>query len=142
MYRLSGLAAAAALVLVLTGCASSPRFTEGPGGGALHDGGRVPGNFSQTGTASYYAWKFHGKKTASGERYNMHDLTAAHRTLPFGIIVKVKNLDNGKTVTVRINDRGPYKKGRIIDLSLAAAKKIGLTASGVARVKITVADQR
>lgn len=86
-----------------------------------------------TGKASYYTT---GTHTASGERYNKHGLTAAHRTFKFGTRVKVTNLSNGKSVIVRINDRGPFIKGRIIDLSLGAAKQIGLTHSGVARVKI------
>lgn len=77
-----------------------------------------------------------GKKTASGEIYRSSKLTAAHRTLPFGTEVKVTNLSNGRSVKVRINDRGPYKKGRIIDLSKAAARKLGLLQKGIATVKI------
>ena len=90
----------------------------------------------QTGKASYYADKFHGRTTANGEKFNMHDITAAHKTLPFGTKVKVTNLKNNKSVVVRINDRGPYAKGRIIDLSKAAAKKIDMIADGVANVRI------
>lgn len=86
------------------------------------------------GLASWYGPGFHGKKTASGEEYNMHELTAAHKTLPFGTKLKVTNVDNGKTIVVRINDRGPYIKGRILDLSFAAAKQLGYT--GVAKLKI------
>lgn len=89
------------------------------------------------GYASYYGSKFHGKRTASGEIFNQNLLTAAHRTFKFGTKVRVKNLRNNKTVTVRINDRGPFIKGRIIDLSKSAAKKIGMIQSGVAKVKIT-----
>lgn len=92
--------------------------------------------FKQTGKASYYASKFHGRQTANGERFNMHDLTAAHKTLPFNTKVRVTNLKNNKSVVVRINDRGPYAKGRIIDLSKAAAKKIDMIADGVATVKV------
>ncbi len=88
---------------------------------------------AQTGVASYYK---HGKRTANGERFNPHGLTAAHRTLPFGTRVLVTNLRNGKSVIVRINDRGPFAHGRVIDLSLGAAKVVGLTASGVAKVKV------
>jgi len=88
---------------------------------------------AQTGKASYYK---HGSRTANGERFNPHGLTAAHRTLPFGTKVLVTNLKNGKSVIVRINDRGPHVKGRIIDLSYGAAKAVGLTAMGVAQVKI------
>lgn len=90
-----------------------------------------------TGMASYYK---SGKRTANGERFNPQGLTAAHRTLPFGTKVAVTNLKTGKTVVVRINDRGPFIKGRVIDLSLGAAKVVGLTKSGVARVKVTVLD--
>lgn len=93
--------------------------------------------FKQTGNASYYGKKFHGRQTANGEKFNMRDLTAAHRTLPFNTKVKVTNLKNNKSVIVRINDRGPFAKGRIIDLSRAAAEKIGLIADGVAMVEIT-----
>ncbi len=88
---------------------------------------------AQTGVASYYK---HGKRTANGERFNPHGLTAAHRTLPFGTRVLVTNLRNGKSVIVRINDRGPFSHGRVIDLSLGAAKVVGLTKSGVAKVKV------
>lgn len=86
------------------------------------------------GTASYYADFFHGRLTANGERFNMHALTAAHKTLPFGSMVRVTNLDNGKSVMVRINDRGPYVDGRIIDLSLKAARELGMVHHGIGRV--------
>lgn len=92
---------------------------------------------SQTGKASYYADKFDGRKTASGEIFRNQKLTAAHKTLPFGTKVKVTNLNNGKTVKVRVNDRGPFVAGRIIDLSKKAAKKIDIDKEGVAKVKIT-----
>jgi rare lipoprotein A len=88
------------------------------------------------GKASFYANQFHGRKTASGETFNMANLTAAHPSLPFGTFVRVTNLRNGKDVIVRINDRGPFVKGRIIDLSKSAAKEIGLINSGTARVKL------
>lgn len=93
---------------------------------------------SETGEASWYGPTFHGKTTANGERYNMLLLTAAHRTLPFGTLVKVTNLGNGKTATVRINDRGPFLKGRILDLSYAAARALGANAPGVIRVRLDV----
>jgi rare lipoprotein A len=83
--------------------------------------------FYQEGKASYYAYKFHGKKTASGERYHKNKLTAAHRTLPMNTKVKVTNKSNGKWVIVRINDRGPYSRKYIIDLSYRAAKHLGMT---------------
>ena len=88
------------------------------------------------GIASFYAKKFHGRRTANGETFNNNALTAAHKTLPFGSKVKVINLQNRKSVVVRINDRGPFIRGRIIDLSVAAAKKIDLGHHGTARVKL------
>lgn len=98
--------------------------------------------FSQTGIASYYAKKFNGRRTANGEIYSDNKLTAAHRTLPFGTRLEVTNLRNGKTVQVRINDRGPYSKGRIIDLSKSAARQIGLISAGVGKVRITLAGKK
>lgn len=90
------------------------------------------------GYASYYGKKFQGRRTASGEKFNMNALTAAHRTLPFGTICRVTNLQNNKSVTVRINDRGPVKRERIIDLSYAAAKKLEAILPGIIRVRIEV----
>lgn len=98
-------------------------------------------NFTQTGLASYYANKFHGRRTASGERYSKHKLTAAHRTLPFGAIVKVTEVKTGKWLVVRINDRGPHVRKRIIDLSYAAAKQLGMVkGAGIIKVKIKVVE--
>ena len=94
------------------------------------------GSTLDTGVASWYGSKFHGKMTANGETYNMNDLTAAHRSLPFNTVVKVTNLDNGKTVRVRINDRGPYVDNRVIDLSREAARKIDMESTGVAQVRL------
>lgn len=88
--------------------------------------------------ASYYAEKFHGRKTASGETFNMNALTCAHKTLPFGTMLRVTNLQNNATVDVRVNDRGPFVKGREIDLSKAAAQKLGMIKTGTARVKIEI----
>ena len=93
----------------------------------------------ETGMASFYSNKHEGKKTASGEVYKKAKLTAAHKTLPFGTDVKVTNLANKQTVIVRVNDRGPFVKGRIIDLSRKAAQKLGMIDEGVARVKIEYA---
>ncbi len=92
--------------------------------------------FEQTGTASWYGGKFHGRKTSNGETYDMHKKSAAHKILPFNTYVKVTNLDNNKSTIVRINDRGPFAKGRIIDLSYAAAKELGVVGPGTARVNI------
>jgi rare lipoprotein A len=91
---------------------------------------------SQTGKASFYADKFDGRKTANGEIFSNTKLTAAHKTLPFGTKVKVINLSNGKSVRVRINDRGPFVAGRMIDLSKKAARKINMVNAGVGNVKI------
>lgn len=88
------------------------------------------------GKASYYGGRHHGLKTASGERFNKNDLTAAHKTLPFGTRVKVTNLHNNRVVVVRINDRGPYARGRVIDLSERAAREVGMIKAGVAPVKL------
>ena len=92
--------------------------------------------FEQTGTASWYGKKFHGRKTSTGEIYNMYAKTAAHKTLPFGTTVSVKNLENGKETLVRVNDRGPFVKGRVIDLSYKGAEDIGILEKGTAYVKI------
>lgn len=105
--------------LAASGCASTSRVT-------------------QSGLASWYGPDFHGKKTANGEVYDQNGLTAAHKTLPFDTIVRVTNLDNGRQVTVRINDRGPYVQGRVIDLSRAAAREIQMIGPGTARVRIEV----
>ncbi len=87
--------------------------------------------------ASYYSETYNGKKTANGEIYHSSELTAAHKKLPFGTKVKVTNLSNGKTVKVRVNDRGPYVAGRIIDLTRKAAEKIDMLVAGVVKVKIS-----
>ena len=92
------------------------------------------------GTASFYGKRFHGRTTANGERFDMHAMTAAHRTLPFGSKVRVTNPSNGKQVIVRINDRGPFAKGRAIDLSRAAAEEIGLIRRGHARVEMELVE--
>ena len=100
--------------------------------------GQAAGEFPAYGKASWYGSYHHGKKTASGEKFDMHELTAAHKFLPFGTLLKVVNLKNGKEVIVMINDRGPFSKKRIIDLSRAAAEKIGLIERGTARVRVDV----
>ena len=92
--------------------------------------------FVQTGVASWYGDDFHGKKTSNGETYDMHAMTAAHKTLPLGVFVKVQNRENGREAIVRVNDRGPFVKGRIIDLSYAAAKTLGVDVAGTAAVRI------
>lgn len=96
-----------------------------------------PGDF-QKGVASWYGPGFHGKKTASGEVYDMHSLTAAHNILPLHSWVRVTNLDNGEDVVVKINDRGPFVDDRVIDLSLSAAKKLGMVGPGTVPVRVSV----
>lgn len=96
--------------------------------------------YRETGGASFYADRFQSRKTASGERFDQSALTAAHKKLPFGTRVRVTNIANGKTVVVRINDRGPFVNGRIIDLSRSAFTRIGNTRSGVINVKIEVVN--
>jgi len=93
---------------------------------------------SAVGVASFYGQKYQGRRTASGEIYDMRKMTAAHRSLPFGANVRVTDLSNNRTVIVRINDRGPFTRERIIDLSLAAARQLGIVQKGTARVKIEV----
>ena len=102
----------------------------------------APSTIIETGLASWYGAKHHGKRTASGEIFDQKKFTAAHRTLPWGSIVKVTNLDNGKSVEVRINDRGPFKKGRVIDLSRAAARALGMVESGVSPVQMELLSPR
>lgn len=111
-------------LVALQGCATSGKHRQN--------------GFSQTGIASWYGKKFHGRTTASGERYDMYALTAAHPSLPFGTRVRVTHLESGKSVVVRITDRGPFIKGRIIDLSYRAAKKLGMLEEGIARVRIEI----
>jgi rare lipoprotein A len=94
--------------------------------------------YDQVGIASWYGPGFHGNRTSNGEIYDMYAMTAAHKTLPFNTIVKVVDLDTGRSVIVRINDRGPFIPGRIIDLSYAAAKELGIVEKGLARVGLKV----
>lgn len=112
------------LLLAVAGCASSRT--------------KVAAGDVERGIASWYGPGFHGRDTASGERYDMHALTAAHRTLPFGTVVEVRNLANGLVTQVRINDRGPFAKNRIIDLSNAAAQAIAMIGPGTARVELRI----
>jgi rare lipoprotein A len=114
--EISHLVFAAAIVLSLSSCARK---------------------ITETGKGSYYADKFEGRSTASGEKFDQGKMTAAHRTLPFGTKVKVTNVANGRSVTVTVNDRGPFAAGRIIDVSKKAANKLGMVNAGVANVKIS-----
>jgi len=124
------------------GCAGSRRAADPAGASgsaapaAAEEGGRW--RTYETGVASWYGGRWHGRKTANGERYNQNSMTAAHKRLPFHTKVKVTNLRTGKSCVVRINNRGPYVRGRVIDLSVAAAKKIGSYEGGLSRVRLEV----
>jgi rare lipoprotein A len=96
--------------------------------------------YVERGIASWYGTKFHGERTSSGEPYNMYAMTAAHKSLPLPTYVEVRNLQNGRTVTVKVNDRGPFVNNRIIDLSYTAAKKLGITGNGTGMVEIRAID--
>jgi rare lipoprotein A (peptidoglycan hydrolase) len=141
--------------LLAMGCASTPRFAEKDsrnGDSSVHPRNESrpkdpqPSPVTPTGKAllilegvvSYYAHDFQGKATSNGETFNMNDLTAAHRTFPFGTRVKVTNLENNKTVVVRVNDRGPFVEGRIMDLSMGAAKELDLIRTGTTRARLEV----
>jgi rare lipoprotein A len=136
-------------LLFLQSCASSVRFSSGEtssggsgsptsGGGKTGGGTPVPVGTTFRGFASYYGDKFHGRTTANGEVFDQEALTAAHKTLPFGTIVKVTNVKNNRTVVVRVNDRGPFVEGRIIDLSRRAAEEIDMIRAGVTEVEIEI----
>lgn len=114
------------LLVLLAGC-SSPGPSRDSGGSA---------GYRAEGKASWYGSRHHGRRTASGERFDQHALTAAHRSLPLGSRVKVTNLRNQRSVVVRINDRGPHARSRIIDLSRAAAERLGMLRGGVAPVRV------
>jgi rare lipoprotein A len=119
------------LALALAACASGPAPSPGGGGGVASGGREI-----ERGLASWYGAQHHGRRTANGESFDMNALTAAHKTLSFGTRVRVFNPASGQAVVVRINDRGPFTPGRVIDLSRAAADRIGLIRAGVAPVVI------
>jgi rare lipoprotein A len=99
---------------------------------------RPPPGTTLVGIASWYGPRFHGRRTANGEVYDMHRLTAAHKTLPFDTLLEVRNLENGRAVLVRVNDRGPHVKRRIVDVSYAAAQELGMLGSGITRVELRI----
>jgi rare lipoprotein A len=121
---------AASLLVTFTGC------------GAIHNAQMHEMNKIQFGVASWYSNDFHGSKTSNGEKYDKDAFTAAHRMLPFGTIIKVTNIKNGRSAYVRVNDRGPHKASRKIDMSYASAKKIGMINDGVARVRLEVMNDK
>lgn len=124
------LAVALLVCTVFVSCQSQPP--------PIHRFPGYPVGFNERGVASWYGPGFHGNKTANGERYDMHKLTAAHRTLPLGSIAVVRSVSTGRQVTVRINDRGPFAKGRVLDLSLAGAEAIGMTGNGTDQIELQV----
>ena len=134
------------LAVYLAGCASAERFTGGSSSTSGASTGSSPGAsrysgkilLTIVGQASYYSDGFNGNKTASGETFNKDAFTAAHREFPFGTLLRVTNLSNNRSVEVTVNDRGPFEKGRIIDLSEAAANAIGMVQAGTAEVRIQV----
>lgn len=117
------------LIATLAACGGTPKPVYFPG---------YPVGFVERGIASWYGPGFHGNKTASGERYDMHQLTAAHRTLPLGSVAVVQSVSTGRQVTVRINDRGPFARGRVLDLSLAGAQALGMTGAGTDQIELRV----
>jgi len=130
--------AAIIFATTLVGCVSSPRYTSVKTCGLSAESGSF--SMVEEGMASYYGDEFDGRQTASGEIFDQDEFTAAHKTLPFQTKVRVTNLNNGKDVIVRVNDRGPFAEGRIIDLSYAAANKIGMIGKGTVKVRIEVIE--
>lgn len=147
MEKLKRLLNLTIFLVLMTGCSSSVRFSsadfEYPKGYEYKTDTEARKSYEGAtfrGKASFYADQFHGRTTASGETFDMNKLSAAHRSLPFGTVVRVTNLWNNRSVTVRINDRGPFKEGRIIDLSKAAAHEIGMNKAGVVDVELVVLE--
>lgn len=127
--------AACALVLAAAACAAG---CAGTPPGEYAEVGRDPAH--ETGLASYYAHRYNGRPTASGEPYDENSLTAAHRTLPFGTRIRVTSLANGRSVDLRVNDRGPFVEGRIVDVSWRAAQELDFVAAGLVKVRLQVLD--
>jgi rare lipoprotein A len=124
---------AALVLLALAGC--TPKVMGPP-----LQGGLAPAGAVQEGVASWYGAPYHGRATASGERYDQEGLTAAHRSLPFGTRIRVTNLVNGRSLVLRVNDRGPFKSDRIVDLTRRAARELGFLGAGSAPVRLEVLD--
>jgi rare lipoprotein A len=138
MRTVRGVFAAFVIGALLAGCVAAP---PPPAPAPPPRAAQKPPPFVQVGMASYYGPGFNRKLTADGEAFNMNALTAAHRSLPLNAKVRVTNLENGRSVIVRINDRGPFDKNRIIDLSARAARELGMTHDGVTRVKLELVDE-
>jgi rare lipoprotein A len=132
---------AAALVLALAAaCAHGPQRDDSRGEAPGPRTGTQRREAGEVGVASFYGRRFHGRTTASGARYDMHALTCAHPSAPFGARLKVTELDGGRSVVVTVNDRGPFVRGRVVDLSLAAARALGIVERGLARVRVERLD--
>ena len=130
-------------LLIMIGCHSSPRYGQRNSSSlkTKDASGKVTKHRrSMTGVTSFYAEDFHGKVTANGETYDMYGLTAAHKTLPFNTLIRVTNMENKQSIVLRVNDRGPYAKGRILDCSYGAAVKLGFIGNGTAKVRIDVME--
>lgn len=150
-WRVAPLLFLLAAMLVLSGCAgiNKPYRTGGSGSakpytirGKTYRPFTSAHGFTEVGVASWYGPGFHGKLTANGERYNQNSMTAAHKLLPFNTDIRVTNLDNGKSIVVRINDRGPFVDNRVIDLSRTGAEKIGMIGPGTARVRLEAVNAK
>jgi rare lipoprotein A len=139
MHDTSRIARATAILLLASILTACPSVVQRPAASRADTPAPAPEQEVETGMAAWYGDRYHGRKTASGERFDKNALTAAHRTLPFGTVVQVKNLSNGRTVEVRINDRGPFgRKTRIIDVSRAAARALDMERAGVVEVEVRV----
>ena len=143
MRRIRGRLAVAAL-LAAAACAHGPRTPEAPDRAPprappareQREEREPEASGGEVGLASFYSRRHHGRRTASGARFDMHALTCAHRTAPFGTRLRVTDVDSGRSVVVTVTDRGPFKRGRVVDLSLAAARRLGMVSRGVARVRV------
>ena len=127
-------------ILMFSGCTSSPRYSSNGSTSNKKKSKNINHKKEQIGVSSYYGEQFHGKLTANGEVFDMYGVTAAHKTLPLGTVAKITNLENDKSIILRINDRGPYIDGRILDCSYGAALKLDFVTQGTAKVRIEVIE--
>lgn len=134
-FRLEALAL---LFVLLGGCTRVGTLPTTPPPASVPTPGAISPGWTEEGLASWYGNPFHGRTTSSGEVYDMEEMTAAHKTLPFGTLVQVENLTNGRETTFRINDRGPFIEGRVIDLSRRGARELDMLTSGIAPVRLTI----
>lgn len=139
MRKVRSIGLIAISVFLIAGCSAHPRFRDEPSSRRYDDRpAELRKGQTWRGLASYYGPKFHGRKTSNGEVFDMHAFTAAHKTLPFGTVLEVTNLKNRKKCRVRINDRGPFIEGRMIDLSMGSAERIGMIKDGVVEVELKI----